>query len=149
APARPPPDAVPDRHALVPPMEVVEVDDVGAKPPESGLAGALQGLRPTIDHALAVDTRHTALAGEEYATPEGGEHFANELLVAAESVQGCRVDVLDAELERVQQQLASLVPGQRCPVRGVETHAAEADLRDVDASDAALFHGTNPGRRRL
>jgi hypothetical protein len=55
-------DAVLDRHRLVPAVQVVQVDDLGAQAAQALVAGASQRCRPAVDHALALDARHAAFA---------------------------------------------------------------------------------------
>ena len=59
-----------DGHALVPAMQVIEVNDVGAQPPERGFAMLAQGFGPAVDLALALAVlEHTALARQHELPP--------------------------------------------------------------------------------
>ena len=56
-------DTVFDRHFLVPSMQVIQIDDIGAQALQAVFASALDGFRPTIDCALTALVENPAFAG--------------------------------------------------------------------------------------
>ncbi len=93
-------DAVLDRHLLVPAVQVVQIDHVGAQPTQAVLAGLLQRLRPAVDHPLAVDALHAALARQREPRAVRRQHAADQFLVGAEAVQRGGVEQRHAQIER-------------------------------------------------
>ena len=117
-------------------MEVVEVDDVGAEATQGGLGGRPDRLRPPVDDPLAVDPGHAALAGEDDPVAVWSEDPADELLVGAEAVERCGVEVGDARARAPRAAALSLLALGRCAVRVAEIHAAQAEAADLEVPDA-------------
>jgi len=80
-------DAVLDRHALVPAVQVVEIDDVGLQPLQAVLAGLLQYVGMAVELALALCiAERPALAGQNELAAMFLEHVADQGFVGAEAV---------------------------------------------------------------
>src|SRR5690349_1253063 len=79
-------DAVLERHGLVPTMQVVQIDAIGAEIAQRLLADGANGFRSAIDHPLAVAPEQSALAGEDDVRRALREQRAHQLLVEPESV---------------------------------------------------------------
>ena len=74
-------------------MQVVEIDDIRAQPPERLIDVALHRLGTTVDDAFAVGRRHAALAREYEACSERTQHVADQLFVVAKAVERRCIEV--------------------------------------------------------
>ena len=124
-------DAVLDRHwrALVEAMQVIQVDDVGLQAAERILDVILQFLRPAIDCAHTVLATHAALADKHDVVAMWFQIGSDELLVAAEAVQRCAVEMGDAQVQGTPQDSVTRLLARRYTVGMREIHAAEPDRR--------------------
>ena len=98
-------------------MELVEVEMVGAEPPQARLQcppdeGPVPALRPlSLGVLLASLGEHVSELGRELdPVPMRTEHATDELLVRALAVGVARVEEGDAEVERLEQQALAGLP---------------------------------------
>ncbi len=135
-------DAVLDRHALVPAVQVVQVDDLGAQTLEAVLAVACDGLGAAVDDALDAVVEghagHAALAGQRDLAAMRLEHPADQRLVGAEAVERGGVEHRHAQLQRAMQQGFGRLRRRWRAVGMAQVHAAQADGRDGEGADAAV-----------
>jgi hypothetical protein len=107
-------------------VALVEVDVVGAQPTQGGV----DLLRNLLARETAVGLRHREVElrreNVRIARPFG-EHFAEELLGPAAGIDVCRVDEVDAELERLRHAGLGPLAFDGAPVRHP---GAERDLGD-------------------
>jgi hypothetical protein len=140
-----------DRRAVVPAVDLVEVDVVHAQAAKAvvdlghdrsaGQAAAVGALMH-----LAVD-----LGGDHHLVAPGevGQRVAEDLLAGAGRVDVGGVEEVDALLERAPDEPAALLGRQRPRVSSPgglpEAHAPEADARDVQAgaSKFDVIHGSH------
>ena len=120
-------DALLDRQALVPAVQVVEVDDIGAQVAEAVLEVAADDLGPAVDHPLAVEAEHAALGRQQVVAAAPLEHLAEQPLVGAEAVERRGVQVGVAEVERREQDGRRLLGRWRRAVGMRQAHAPESD----------------------
>jgi len=132
------PDAVLDGHVPVLPMEVIEIDHVGLQALQAVAARAPQRLGTTVDHPRArLVPEDPALAGEHDVGAVRLEDRADELLVGAESIEGCGVEQRDAAIERRAQDRLGDVPRRRRGVGVAEVHASQPEGRDAEWAEDA------------
>src|SRR5436190_1731536 len=76
-----------DGNSLVPTMQIVQVDALGAEIAQRLLADRTDRLWPAVDHAFAIAAEQAAFAGDDDVVRPPRENFADELLVSTKSVQ--------------------------------------------------------------
>jgi len=125
------PDGLLDRHRLVDPVLVVEVEVVDAKALERGVGGPAHVLRLAVDAEPGAVLRSLVaeLRREDHGFAPVGDGPADELLVGEGAVHVCGVEERHAELEGPvdRRDRLTLVTGA---VELRHAHAAEADARD-------------------
>ncbi len=141
-------DAVLHGHLGIQPVQVVQIDDLGAQARERFFAGALQGVRPAVDDALAIHPGHAALARQEELRSMGRQHPAEQFLVGAEAVQGGGVEVAHAQFQGPKQERLGGLGRRRYAVGVGEIHASEADGSDLGCADTA-DHNFNAASVRI
>ncbi len=136
------------------PVDLVEVDAVHAQPAQAGLALAPDGvgLEAVADLAVLVPN-HAAFGEDVGALPHAMQGAGDDLLRAAEAVDGGRVDPVDAGVERLVNggDGVGVVLGAPAPFisRAADGPGAEAHRRDVqvrfsqslDVHCGSLFQG--------
>ena len=94
-----------DRRGRVRPVDLVDVDVVGAEEPEARLEVAAQRGRAAVPDGVAVVLAQAALGGDDDRLAGrldlGSERLAEELLGGAEPVGAGRVEQGDPEVERL------------------------------------------------
>src|SRR5262245_23772261 len=128
------PERLLDRSQRIGPVELVEVDPVGAEAAEAVLD---RGHDPAPRRAplLAVVHRHAKFGGEDDVLPAGAEGVAEDLLrAAAVSVDVRGVEERDPEIERLRDHGARAGAVDPAP----EVVAAEAYRRDAEARAAEV-----------
>ncbi len=135
------PHALLDGHALVPAMQVIEVDRVGAQTPERSLAVLLQGRGPAVDFALALRVlEHAALAGQHEFLPPMAYAFADQHLVGAEAVERRGVEMRVAKIQRAMQQPGGVARVRRRAIGMREVHASEPDGGHGEQAKLCFLH---------
>ena len=129
-------DRLLDRHVAVEPMQVVEVDAVGAEPAERRVQRLRDRLRPAVEHAPAIAHVEHALAGEGELGPAVHHRAPEQLLVATAAVKRRRVEQGHAAIQRVVEQPGALVLWRRHAVGVAQIHAAEPDRRHRERPDS-------------
>ena len=130
---------------------VVEVDVVGAEPPERTLDRGADVRRAAVEvpGAAARVRDHAELRREDDVVAAVLDRPADELLVGEGAVDLGGVDERDAEVERAVDGADRLgVVGARAGVRAGHAHAAEADASDVEGSEVDVLHGGVSSVRR-
>src|SRR6266851_678168 len=133
-----------DRRFMVPAVDLIEIDVVGAETPEAGvdlhhdgLARQPSAIRPRTHPAID-------LGGDDdlVATREILDRATEDLLAAAERVAVRRVEEVDAGFKRALDERAAFLlaqrPGMVTLAASAIAHAAEADPGDVEAGAAQL-----------
>src|SRR5882672_2755226 len=136
-------------NALVPAMQVVQIDAVTVQIAQRFLAEGADGLGPPVDHALAVTTEQPALARNDDVGGSVPEHIADELFVDAEAIESSGVEMRDPEIERAAQDAFGDLARLRWPVAVRKIHAAETDGGDFERAKLsggkshAVFHSSS------
>ena len=117
---------------------------IGLQPLERGLGDLLDVLRAAV-HAAAARLRievEAELGGDHDLVAEGGEGFADELLVRERAVDFGGVEERDAALDGRPDQRDPVLLVDCRAVAKAQSHAAEPDGRDFQAavSKFALLH---------
>jgi hypothetical protein len=137
-----------DRRVIVPSMDLVEVDVIGAEAPQARVD---LGHDPLARQAGAIGSRpHPAIdLGSDddlVSSVEILDRTPENLLAAAERIAVRRVEEIDAGFERTLDERAALLlaeaPGMIAAVAAAVAHAAQANPRHVEAGAAELgvFH---------
>jgi hypothetical protein len=133
-----------DRRARVPPVDLVEVDVVGAQAAQAGVDLEHDGLArqpapvgPLAHHAVHLGGQH------HFFTPgEVVQRPPDDLLAGAVGVDVGGVEEVDARFDAALDERPALLlverPGVGAAVGNAVAHAAEADGRDVEAGGAEL-----------
>ena len=127
-------DRLLDRHGGIDAVLVVEVDHLDAEALEGGLAGLLHVVGPAV-HAVrpARVLRLAELGGEEDLVADALQRLADHRLVVAPAIHVGAVEMRDAEIDGVADQLDGLRV-VRVAIDAGERHAAEADGGDRGAA---------------
>src|SRR5687767_10160369 len=134
-------DALLDRDPLVPPVQVVHVDDVGLQPLEALVAVLPNHLGTPVDRPLPLlVAEHAAFAGEHDLAPAVLERPPDQRFIGAEPVERRRIEVGEAQIERLPQDDGALFGRWRGPVRMRQAHAPEADGGDAEGTELASAH---------
>ncbi len=125
-------DRLLDRHVRIDAVLVVQVDMVGAKALQAGIAGRGDIFRPAVDPAAAVGQADIAeLAGQDHPVAAAGDRPAHQVLVAAVAIGIRRVEEAGAALDgAVDRPDRRIVVGQAVGCR--HAHAAEPDGRHFE-----------------
>lgn len=75
-----------DGHLLLPAVQVIQIDDLGAQAPEAFVTGTFEGLEPSVDHPLAVDGGNSALAGQYKPETVAAEYAPDQFFIGTESI---------------------------------------------------------------
>ncbi|MNT24719.1 hypothetical protein D3C72_1602100 [compost metagenome] len=134
-----------DGHALVPAVQVVQVDHVRAQALQAVLAVLAQGSGVAVDHAahhavIAAHARHAALAGQGDVVAVGLEHGADQRLAGAKPVECGGVEQGHARLQRGVQHGMGLLGGDGVAIGMAEIHAAQGYVGHGKGADSAFFH---------
>jgi len=121
-------------------VQVIKIDHVRLQPSQTLVAGALDRCRSAVDHTLAVDARHAALAREHDLAAMRTQHTPEQFLVATEAIERRGVEVGHAGGQRCQQHCLGRRRWRRSAVRMAQAHATESDRGDAERPDLALFH---------
>ena len=111
-----------ERRLPIPLVELVEVDVIGAEPPQAGLAGPDEVMAGEARVVRPVAHRKARLGGEDDVVTAGPKRLTDDLLRLAHRVDVGRVDHVDPGLESQ----VDLAPGL--------LHAAGADLGERAAA---------------
>ena len=122
-------------YLVVEPVHVIQVDDVGVQAGEALVALGLDRFRATVHPALAVHERHDALAGEKELVAPVHDRGPEQPFVVAVAVQGCRVEEVIADVERLVQEPLGVLAVRGRSVSVAKVHAAEANGVDFGISD--------------
>ena len=125
-------------------MHLVEVDHVGAQPPQRALDRPADVVARAARHIRAVVHRHAELRREHDAVAPALEHLADVRLARALGVDVRRVEERDALLERGIDHGARLLE----VAAPAEVVRAEADDRDLRAPVAQLTRAHVPDATR-
>ena len=138
-----------DRHVVVPAMDLVEIDVVGAEPLQAGvdlgqdrLARQAGAVRPLAHAAVDLGRDHHLVAPREVE-----QRAADDLFAGAVRIDVGGVEEVDAEVERLLDERPARRLAERPRVVAAlglaVAHAAQADARDVEAGAAELdvVHG--------
>jgi hypothetical protein len=146
-----------DRRPGVPPMDLVEVDVVGAESAERGVDLAQDRLarQPGAVGSPAHPAVHLGGQDDLLAGREVGQRPAHDLLAGAVGVDVGRIEEVDARLDGPLHEGSALLLGQAptvvAPLGHAVAHAAEADNRDVQPRGTQLreLHPRTPSPRAV
>ncbi len=121
-------DRLLDRHVRVHPVQVVQVDDVGAEVAQRPVGGApdVGGGAVAAVHGAVVVGLRGRLGGQDDLVAAVAEGAGDQLLVLERPVRLCRVDEGDAGVDGVPQGRDGL-PLVGAAVEGAHAHRAEAE----------------------
>ena len=127
-------------HVLVGAVQLVEVDAVGLKRAQRGLAGLAQMLRATVDLPRAAGPRVAALGGHDHVVAPAAQRLGDQPLVVADVVLALGVgvggvDQLAAGVQRGVDRADRLLLRGASPQR--HGHRAQPDREDVGVAEAA------------
>ena len=129
-------DAVLDRHALVPAVQIVQVDHIGLQALRrlsSQVCFRISGLPSSSRRARNMPH---LLASTNSLAPVF-ERFAEQRFVGAEAVERGRIEKGVAEVERLQQHLRRGFRIGRRAIGVAQAHAAEADGGNFERTEFA------------
>ena len=112
-------------HGAIEAMQVIQVDGVGFETLQTGVAKALYGLGPAVEHAPPIVVTEYAFAGEDILAAPSAEDGADQGFVGALAVQRGGVEKIAARIERAVQQPRRTAPGDGRPVGVAHIHAAQ------------------------
>ena len=132
------------RHLGIDPVQVIEVDDVGAEPFQAALAGHRHVVRPGVGAAaLALRPADVAeLAADEGVVPPPLQCLRQQFLVMAVAIGVRAVEKIDAEIEGAADRgnRFRVVPRQLLR-RHAGTAEADGGNRRAGAPQGSLLHG--------
>lgn len=128
-----------DRHQRIGPVEIIEIDHIGAEPDQGVVQRPADRFRPCIQHAFAVDCIQHAFAGQGEFGSAMHHRAIEQPFVTADTVDRGGVEESAAQIERAVDQRARLRFGWRRAVAVAQVHAAQPDGRDGEWPDAARF----------
>lgn len=129
-----------DRHPRVDPMQVLEVEVVGAQPPQRAVDGAADVVRPAVEATRDAEPRpgqDADLAGQHHPVPSAAQGLAQETLAGPVAVHVGGVEQRHAAVQRpvvVLVRIAEILQG-RNPGRPL------AELRTAADTMISLFRG--------
>ena len=123
------------------PVDLVEVDPVGAEAPEAVLDGADDPAAGVAARVAIGSHRRMELGGQDHVVAASGERLGDDLLGLARRVDVGGVDEVHPCVERGVDDANALVVVGVAP--GPEHHRSETELADLDAGAAerAVVHG--------
>ena len=134
-----------DRHVRVDAMLIEEIDDARLQSLERRFSHLLDVLGPAVEAPLlavfGIDVE-TELCCDHHVVAERSERLANQFLVGERAVDFGGVEEGDTAFERRPDERNSLLLVDRGTVAVAQSHAAEADGRNLEStvSKRALLH---------
>lgn len=128
-----------DRYVRIDPMLVQQVDGFDAEPLQGAFDGLANVLRPAVHSANASRLRvdvEAELRRDHDVVTERAQRFPDHLFILEGSVDFGGVEEGHTSLEGVADQLDAVLLRKSGAITLADTHAAEADGRNVEAAPA-------------
>ena len=138
--------AVFNGHALVPAVQVVQVNHIRLQAAQAVFAGLAQRGGAPVNHAhqlavaIHIHALHAAFAGQGEAVAVWLHHPAHQGFVGAKAVQRSGVEQGHARIQRGQQHTLALLSADRGAIGVREVHAAQANGADLERAQSTLLH---------
>jgi hypothetical protein len=128
-----------DRHRGIDPVLVVEIDAVGPQPLQRRLDHFADVCRLAVKAAAGLHVE-SELGCDDDLVPERSKRLTDEIFIGERSVHLGRVKERDAPLVGGTDDPDSVVPVCGRSVVGADTHAPEAEFRDLECAKFSRLH---------